>query len=152
MPPPRREFARGAAVFSSLVLLVISASTAATRAGADPLLAASYFPFDVGTYPFCVAIGDLDGDGGYDFVVKHPAGGKDPGRVRVNEGTYKIDAYDGRDPGGRPPLLPDAGPHLPARRHSPVDGLRAHAPARHVPRHSTVDSNGRDGVWNLGPR
>jgi rhamnogalacturonan endolyase len=43
-----------------------------------------------------VAIGDLDGDGAYDFVVKHPAAGKDPGRVRVNEGTYKIDAYDGR--------------------------------------------------------
>lgn len=44
-----------------------------------------------------VAVGDLDGDGTYDFVVKHGAGmGKDPGRVRPNTGTYKIDAYHGR--------------------------------------------------------
>lgn len=40
-------------------------------------------------------IGDLDGDGIYDFVVKHPAGGKDPGRITVSRGTYKIDGYNG---------------------------------------------------------
>ena len=43
-----------------------------------------------------VAVGDLDGDGVYDFVVKHPAGGVDPGRVRPSPDTYKIDAYNGR--------------------------------------------------------
>lgn len=43
-----------------------------------------------------VGVGDLDGDGHYDFVVKHPAGGKDPGRITVSRGTYKIDAYNGK--------------------------------------------------------
>ena len=42
-----------------------------------------------------VGIGDLNGDGVYDFVVKHPAGGKDPGRVGPNRGSYKYDGYDG---------------------------------------------------------
>lgn len=43
-----------------------------------------------------VAVGDLDGDGVYDFVVKHPGGGKDPGRISVSRGTYKFDGYNGR--------------------------------------------------------
>ena len=43
-----------------------------------------------------VGIGDLNGDGAYDFVVKHPAGNIDPGRVRPSTDTYKLDAYDGR--------------------------------------------------------
>lgn len=43
-----------------------------------------------------VGIGDLNGDGIYDFVVKHPRGGKDPGRVGPNRGSYKYDGYDGK--------------------------------------------------------
>jgi rhamnogalacturonan endolyase len=43
-----------------------------------------------------VGIGDLDGDGTYDFVVKHPGGGKDPGRVGPNRGAYKYDGYNGK--------------------------------------------------------
>jgi rhamnogalacturonan endolyase len=43
-----------------------------------------------------VGTGDLDGDGTYDFVVKHPAGSVDPGRQVPSKDTYKIDAYDGR--------------------------------------------------------
>ena len=43
-----------------------------------------------------VGIGDLDGDGHYDFVVKHPAGNIDPGRRVASKDTYKIDGYDGR--------------------------------------------------------
>jgi rhamnogalacturonan endolyase len=43
-----------------------------------------------------VGLGDLDGDGTYDFVVKHPAGGKDPGSIRPNTTTYKIDGYNGK--------------------------------------------------------
>lgn len=43
-----------------------------------------------------VGIGDLDGDGVYDFVVKHPGGGKDPGRINVSRDTYKFDGYNGR--------------------------------------------------------
>jgi rhamnogalacturonan endolyase len=43
-----------------------------------------------------VALGDLDGDGVYDFVVKHPAGGKDPGRITRSLDTYKIDGYNGK--------------------------------------------------------
>jgi rhamnogalacturonan endolyase len=43
-----------------------------------------------------VGIGDLDGDGEYDFIVKHPAGRIDPGRRVPSTDTYKIDAYNGR--------------------------------------------------------
>jgi rhamnogalacturonan endolyase len=43
-----------------------------------------------------VGTGDLDGDGTYDFVVKHPSGSVDPGRQVPSKDTYKIDAYDGR--------------------------------------------------------
>jgi rhamnogalacturonan endolyase len=43
-----------------------------------------------------VGIGDLNGDGSYDFVVKHPAGSIDPGRIRPSPDTYKIDGYDGK--------------------------------------------------------
>ena len=42
-----------------------------------------------------VGIGDLNGDGVYDLVVKHPGGGKDPGRVGPQRGSYKYDGYDG---------------------------------------------------------
>lgn len=43
-----------------------------------------------------VGIGDLDGDGVYDFVVKHPGGGKDPGRISVSRDTFKFDGYNGK--------------------------------------------------------
>jgi rhamnogalacturonan endolyase len=43
-----------------------------------------------------VGIGDLDGDGAYDYVVKHPVGQIDPGRRVPSNDTYKIDAYNGR--------------------------------------------------------
>jgi rhamnogalacturonan endolyase len=43
-----------------------------------------------------VAVGDLNGDGTYDFVVKHPSGSVDPGRQVPSKDTYKIDGYDGR--------------------------------------------------------
>ena len=43
-----------------------------------------------------VGIGDLNGDGAYDFVVKHPVGAIDPGRFNPSPATYKIDAYDGK--------------------------------------------------------
>jgi rhamnogalacturonan endolyase len=43
-----------------------------------------------------VGIGDLNADGTYDFVVKHPTGRIDPGRRVPSTETYKIDAYNGR--------------------------------------------------------
>jgi len=43
-----------------------------------------------------VGIGDLDADGIYDFIVKWPGGGKDPGRISVSRDTYKFDAYNGK--------------------------------------------------------
>lgn len=43
------------------------------------------------------AIGDLNGDGTYDFVIKWGTGGKDPGQTpRPNVSTYKFDAYNGK--------------------------------------------------------
>jgi Rhamnogalacturonan I lyases beta-sheet domain len=43
-----------------------------------------------------VGIGDLNGDGAYDFVVKHPSGSVDPGRRVPSKDAYKIDGYDGK--------------------------------------------------------
>jgi rhamnogalacturonan endolyase len=43
-----------------------------------------------------VGLGDLNGDGTYDFVVKHPTGRIDPGRAVPSPDTFKIDAYDGK--------------------------------------------------------
>lgn len=40
-----------------------------------------------------LGIGDLDGDGEYDFVVKRPGGVTDPGRVRRSEDTFKVEGY-----------------------------------------------------------
>jgi len=43
-----------------------------------------------------VAVGDLNADGAYDFVVKHPSGSVDPGRQVPSKESYKIDGYDGK--------------------------------------------------------
>ena len=43
-----------------------------------------------------VAIADLDGDGVYDYVIKQPGGGLDPGTSRQSPDTYKLEAYDGK--------------------------------------------------------
>ena len=43
-----------------------------------------------------VGVGDLNGDGVFDFVVKHPAGSVDPGRQVPSKDSYKIDGYDGK--------------------------------------------------------
>ena len=45
-----------------------------------------------------VALGDLDGDGAYDFVVKTPSGGNDPWDLvwKRREGTYRFEAYDSK--------------------------------------------------------
>jgi hypothetical protein len=50
-----------------------------------------------GNYGFQrVGIGDLDGDGIYDYVIKQPQGGLDPGTARFSVDTYKIEAYNGK--------------------------------------------------------
>lgn len=40
-----------------------------------------------------VGVGDLDGDGEYDFIVKRPRGMVDPGTIRRSPDTFKIEAY-----------------------------------------------------------
>lgn len=40
-----------------------------------------------------IGIGDLDGDGAYDFVVKRPGGRVDPGTIRRSPDTFKVEAY-----------------------------------------------------------
>jgi hypothetical protein len=42
------------------------------------------------------AIADLDGDGVFDYVIKQPGGGLDPGTARPSPDTYKLEAYDGK--------------------------------------------------------
>ena len=49
-----------------------------------------------GDYPFSkVGIGDLDGDGQYDFVIKQPSQVTDPGVWRKSEDSFKVEAYKG---------------------------------------------------------
>jgi rhamnogalacturonan endolyase len=43
-----------------------------------------------------VAIADLNGDGVFDYVIKQPGGGLDPGSARPSPDTYKLEAYDGK--------------------------------------------------------
>ncbi|MGN0853683.1 MAG: DUF6807 family protein [Kiritimatiellia bacterium] len=45
-----------------------------------------------------VGVGDLDGDGAYDYVVKTPAGGTDPWDLvwHPAKDTYKLEAYDSK--------------------------------------------------------
>ena len=43
--------------------------------------------------PDRIAVGDLNGDGEYDFVIKQPGGRVDPGVWRKSETTFKIEAY-----------------------------------------------------------
>ena len=40
-----------------------------------------------------VSVGDLDGDGEYDFVIKQPLGVADPGLWNPSVDTYKLEAY-----------------------------------------------------------
>lgn len=40
-----------------------------------------------------VGIGDLDGDGEYDFVIKRPMGVVDPDRARRSPDTFKVEGY-----------------------------------------------------------
>jgi len=43
-----------------------------------------------------VAVADLNGDGVFDYVIKQPGGGLDPGSARPSPDTYKLEAYDGK--------------------------------------------------------
>jgi rhamnogalacturonan endolyase len=40
-----------------------------------------------------VAIADLNGDGKYDYVIKQPGAGLDPGTAQFSPDTYKLEAY-----------------------------------------------------------
>lgn len=40
-----------------------------------------------------IGIGDLDGDGEYDFVIKRPGGSVDPGKARRSPDTFKVEGY-----------------------------------------------------------
>jgi len=43
--------------------------------------------------PDRIAVGDLNGDGKYDFVIKQPGGRVDPGVWRKSPETFKVEAY-----------------------------------------------------------
>ena len=43
-----------------------------------------------------LGIGDLNGDGTYDFVIKRPMGRIDPGRAGESSASFKVEGYDGR--------------------------------------------------------
>ncbi len=40
-----------------------------------------------------IGIGDLNGDGEYDFVIKRPGGRVDPGTIRKSPHTFKVEGY-----------------------------------------------------------
>jgi len=43
-----------------------------------------------------IGVGDLDGDGIYDYVLKHPLQQTDPGKWNTPTETYKLDAYNSK--------------------------------------------------------
>jgi len=43
-----------------------------------------------------IGIGDVNGDGTYDFIIKRPGGTRDPGRAGPSPASFKVEAYDGR--------------------------------------------------------
>lgn len=50
-------------------------------------------PFKGNYNPDRVAVGDLNGDGEYDFIIKQPGGRVDPGVWRKSPDTFKLEAY-----------------------------------------------------------
>lgn len=50
-------------------------------------------PFQGDYMPDRLAVGDLNGDGEYDFVIKQPGGRVDPGVWRKSPDTFKLEAY-----------------------------------------------------------
>ncbi len=50
-------------------------------------------PFKGKYMPDRIAVADLNGDGTYDFIIKHPGGRVDPGVWRKSEETFKLEAY-----------------------------------------------------------
>ena len=43
-----------------------------------------------------IGIGDVNGDGSYDFVIKRPQGEIDPGYAGKSSTSFKVEAYDGK--------------------------------------------------------
>lgn len=58
-----------------------------------PNLPYKTIPFEGEYRPDRVAVGDLNGDGEYDFVIKQPGGRVDPGVWRKSPDTFKLEAY-----------------------------------------------------------
>ncbi|MCY1723064.1 silent information regulator protein Sir2 [Prolixibacteraceae bacterium Z1-6] len=62
-------------------------------AGSKSKLPYKSIPFQGEYSPDRVAVGDLNGDGEYDFVIKQPGGRVDPGVWRKSPDTFKLEAY-----------------------------------------------------------
>lgn len=74
---------------------VVKGKEAAGTAKSVKTLADNYLQIKLqGDYPFQkVGIGDLDGDGSFDYVIKQPQQRTDPGSWHKSDDTFKIEAY-----------------------------------------------------------
>lgn len=63
------------------------------KPGSKNTLPYKSIPFQGEYSPDRVAVGDLNGDGEYDFVIKQPGGRVDPGVWRKSPDTFKLEAY-----------------------------------------------------------
>ncbi len=97
----RREYSFRPLLAVALAVFAIGAVAVSARASAtDPLFAAPFLSYDAGSLPYCVALGDLNGDGILDMAVVNNASNSVSVLLGNGNGTFgaKADYATGTNP------------------------------------------------------